>query len=109
MTRVWACLYNQLRFRSRGDTDVVKCVSIATQRHEEEVSVRCCLDGHKNLSFSFPADVWSERTAPSGRKVVIRTTGRIKMSHLLFASLTFKPNIRRRIIIIITCVEDRDS
>lgn len=69
MTRVWACLYNQLRFRSRGDTDVVKCVSIATQRHEEEVSVRCCLDGHKNLSFSFPADVWSERTAPSGRKV----------------------------------------
>lgn len=27
MTRVWACLYNQLRFRSRGDTEVMKCVS----------------------------------------------------------------------------------
>lgn len=29
MTRVWACLYNQLRFRSRGDTEVMKCVSRA--------------------------------------------------------------------------------
>lgn len=56
MTRVWARLYNQLRFRSRGDTEVMKCVSGAgTLLHNAIISqmlFRCFKDGHKNLSFS---------------------------------------------------------